>query len=129
MKPMLLAIAKHEFNTGQLFKVDPQLKGKPWDSHFQLSEAGVLIKAEMDASPKEYPSFQSLHNPLHIYFNVLIHQLIASGNQKDLSTACTVLICTCQIHVQILGIPLQVPQLLHGGDAGRFLQRLGAHGC
>src|SRR5882724_11945936 len=65
-------------------KLTPQLKDKPRDSHLQPSEAGVLIQAERDASPKEYPSFQSLHNPLHIYFNILLHQLITSGNQKAL---------------------------------------------
>jgi len=74
MKPvLLLAITKHEFNPGQLFKIDPQLKDKPRDSHLQLSDTGVLIKAERDASPKEYPSFQSLHDLLHIYFNILMH--------------------------------------------------------
>jgi len=67
MKPMLLlAITKHEFDPGQIFKINPQLRDKPRDGHLQLSEAGILIKAKRDASPKEYPSFQSLHNPLHI---------------------------------------------------------------
>jgi len=42
------------------------------------------MKTERDASPKEYPSFWSLHNLLHIYFNILMHQLIASGNQAAL---------------------------------------------
>jgi len=81
---LLLAIAKHEFDPGQLFKIDPQMKDRPKDSHLQLSEAGILIKAERDASPKEYPSFRSLHDPLHIYFNILMHQLIASGNHSSL---------------------------------------------
>jgi len=81
---LLLAIAKHEFDPGQIFKIDPQMRDKPRDGHLQLSEAGVLIKAERDASPKEYPSFRSLHDPLHIYFNILMHHLIASGNHQAL---------------------------------------------
>jgi len=81
---LLLAIAKHEFDPGQLFKIDPQMKDRPKDSHLQLSEAGILIKAERNTSPKEYPSFRSLHDPLHIYFNVLMRQLIASRNHSSL---------------------------------------------
>jgi len=85
VKPaLLLAIVKHEFDPGQIFKIDPQMRDKPRDGHLQLSEAGVLIKAERDASPKEYPSFRSLHDPLHIYFNILMHQLIALGNHQAL---------------------------------------------
>ena len=85
VKPtLLLVIAKHKFNPSQIFIIDPQLKDKPRDGHLQLSEAGVLIKAERDTSPKEYPSFQSLHDPLHIYFNILLHQLITLDNQQAL---------------------------------------------
>ena len=54
---LLLAITKHEFDLGQIFKIDPQMRDKPRDGHLQLSEAGILIKAERDASPREYPSF------------------------------------------------------------------------
>jgi len=83
---LLLEIAKHELNPGQLFKIDLQLKDQPKDSQsIQLSEAGILIKAEEGHLPqKEYLSFRSLHDSLHIYFNVLMHQLIASGNQASL---------------------------------------------
>jgi len=85
VKPaLLLAITKHELDPGQLFKIDPQMKDRPKDAQLQLSDAGVLIKAERDGSPKEYPSFRSLHNPLHIYFNIIMHQLIVSGSQANL---------------------------------------------
>jgi len=63
MKPMLLVIAKHKFNLGQLFKINPQLKDKPRDGHLQLSEAGVLIKAERDASPKNTLPFNPSTTP------------------------------------------------------------------
>jgi len=81
---LLLAISKHDFDLGHLFKLDPQMKDRPKDSALQLSDTGVLIRAERDASPKEYPSFDSLHNPLHIYFAVIIHQLIMSSNTPAL---------------------------------------------
>src|SRR5467141_936153 len=81
---LLLAIAKNKFDPGQLFKINPQMKDWHKDSHLQLSEAGILIKAERDTSPKEYASFRSLHDPLHIYFNILMHQLITLGNHQAL---------------------------------------------
>src|SRR5882724_11090899 len=81
VKPVLpLAIMKHDFDPSQLFKINLQLKDQPRDSSLQLSDTSVLIKAEQDASPKEYPLFQSLHDPLHIYFAIITHQLIASLN-------------------------------------------------
>jgi len=39
------------------------MKDRPKDAHLQLSDMGILIKAERDSSPKEYPSFRSLHDP------------------------------------------------------------------
>ena len=120
VKPvLLLAIVKHEFDPGQLFKIDPQLRVKPGDSRLQLSDTGILIKAERDASPKEYPSFCSLHDPLHIYFNILMHQLIVSGNHQALlnfTHGSSKYVGPIQaIHrVQMApgpGIPFQVPQL------------------
>jgi len=53
MKPvLLLAIAKHKFDPGQIFKSDPQLRDKPRDGHLQLSEAGILIKSKRDIPPR-----------------------------------------------------------------------------
>ena len=49
---LLLVITKHELDPGQLFKVNPQLKDQPKDAHLQLSDMGIIIKAERDASPK-----------------------------------------------------------------------------
>src|SRR5882724_8576135 len=34
--------------------------------------------------PQVYPSSRSLHDPLHIYFNILMNQLIVSGSQASL---------------------------------------------
>ena len=60
------------------------MKDRPKDAHLQLSDMGILIKAERDSSPKEYPSFRSLHDPLHIYFTIIIHQLTVSGSMANL---------------------------------------------
>ena len=60
------------------------MKDRAKDSALQLSDTGVLIRAERDASPKEYPSFRSFHDPLHIYFSVITHQLIMSSNTSAL---------------------------------------------
>jgi len=85
VKPaLLLAITKHKLDPGQLFKINPQMKDRPKDTQLQLSDAGILVKAERDGLPKEYPSFRSLHDPLHIYFNIIMHQLIVSGSQANL---------------------------------------------
>jgi len=81
---LLLAIIKHELDPGHLFKVNPQLKDRPKDAQLQLSDVGIIIKVERDVSPKEYPSYHALHDPLHIYFNVILHHLIAAGNQSSL---------------------------------------------
>src|SRR5882724_263263 len=66
------------------FKPYPQLKDKPRDAQLQLSDADIFMKAERDVSPKEYPSFCSLHDLLHIYFNVIMHHLITAGSQPAL---------------------------------------------
>src|SRR5882672_2782248 len=50
VKPaLLLVITKHEMDPGQIFKVDPQFKDRPKDTHLQLSDMGIIIKAERDA--------------------------------------------------------------------------------
>jgi len=49
---LLLVITKHELDPGQLFKANPQLKDQPKDAHLQLSDMGIIIKSERDASPK-----------------------------------------------------------------------------
>jgi len=77
MKPvLLLAIMKHDFDPGQLFKIDPQLKDWPRDSSLQLLDAGVLIKAEHDVSHKEYlstPSSHLLHHHHAPAYHVIKH--------------------------------------------------------
>src|SRR5882724_9290116 len=134
MKAMLLLeISKHEFNPGQLFKINPQLKDWPKDANLQLSDMGILIKTERDASPKEYPSFRSLHNPPYI----LQHPNAPAdciGQPANPHSICSWL---QQVHVrpvQTLSqiqvatssqIPLQIPQFVSGWNAGRVLWWLG----
>src|SRR5882724_5338759 len=40
---LLLAISKHDFNLGHLFKLDLQMKDWPKDSALQLSDMSILI--------------------------------------------------------------------------------------
>ena len=44
---LLLAILKHDFNMGHLFKLDPQMKDRSKDSALQLSDTGILIRANV----------------------------------------------------------------------------------
>ena len=48
--------------------------------HSLWSGGATALAIAGDTSPKEYPSFRSLHDPLQIYFNILMHQLITLGN-------------------------------------------------
>jgi len=136
MKAMLLLeISKHEFNPGQLFKINPQLKDWPKDANLQLSDMGILIKTERDASPKEYPSFRSLHNPPYILQHPnapaghigqsddthSIHSQVQQVNVRPVQTIPQIQVAAS------LGISLQIPQLACGRDAGRFLWQLGTH--
>jgi len=68
------------------FKINPQLKDRPRITTCSY-RGWHSIKAERDASPRNthHSGIQGpCHDPLHIYFNVLMNQLIASGNQASL---------------------------------------------
>ena len=75
-----LAIAKHEFRPGHLYKLDAIVKGKPTAKAFEISDDGAFTQRERDASPKDYPSFCTLFDPLVIYFEILQFFIISSGN-------------------------------------------------
>ncbi|KAF8460565.1 hypothetical protein JB92DRAFT_2839208 [Gautieria morchelliformis] len=63
-----LAIAKHEFCPGHLYKLDTTVKEKPTAKSFEISDNGAFTQRERDGSPKDYPSFRALFDPLVIYF-------------------------------------------------------------
>ena len=75
-----LAITKHEFLPGQLFKLDSQIKEKLKVKSFEILEDGGFTQQEWDALPKEYPSFHFLYDPLNVYFDILQFFIISSGN-------------------------------------------------
>ena len=81
VNPVLqLAITKHEFCPGHLYKLDAIVKEKPTAKTFEISDDGAFTQHERDASPKDYPSFHTLFDPLVIYFEILQFFIISSGN-------------------------------------------------
>ncbi|KAF8581629.1 hypothetical protein K439DRAFT_1414172 [Ramaria rubella] len=75
-----LAIMRHEFCPGHLFKLDSTIKDKPKAKTFEISDSGDLTQHDRDTSLKDYPSFCSLFDPLSIYFEILQLFIITSGN-------------------------------------------------
>ena len=75
-----LAIAKHEFRPGHLYKLDATVKERPKPKTFEISDDGEFTQRDRDASPKDYPSFRTLYDPLVIYFEILEYFIISSGN-------------------------------------------------
>jgi hypothetical protein len=75
-----LAITKHEFRPSQLYKLDATVKEHPKPKAFEITDDGEFLQHERDASPKDYPSFRVLYDPLVIYFEILQYFIISSGN-------------------------------------------------
>jgi hypothetical protein len=75
-----LAIAKHEFRPGHLYKLDATVKEKPKAKTFEISDDGEFTQRDRDASPKDYPSFRALYDPLVVYFEILQYFIASSGN-------------------------------------------------
>ncbi|KAF8583872.1 hypothetical protein K439DRAFT_1347682 [Ramaria rubella] len=92
-----LAIARHEFCPGHLFKLDSAIKDKPQTKMFKLSNSSDFTQHERDTSPKDYPSFRALFNPLSTYFEILKFFIISSGNIPAIQQA--VLGCSEYLHI------------------------------
>ena len=75
-----LAIAKHDFRPGHLYKLDATVKERPKPRTFEISDDGEFTQRDRDASPKDYPSFRTLYDPLVVYFEILEYFIISSGN-------------------------------------------------
>ncbi|KAF8578722.1 hypothetical protein K439DRAFT_1307894, partial [Ramaria rubella] len=75
-----LAIARHEFRPGHLYTLDATIKEKPKPRSFEITDDGEFTQRDRDASPKDYPSFRSLFDPLVVYFEILQFFIISSGN-------------------------------------------------
>ncbi|KAF8506251.1 hypothetical protein JB92DRAFT_2543755, partial [Gautieria morchelliformis] len=75
-----LAIAKNEFHPSQLYKLDATVKERPKPKTFEITDSGEFLQQERDASPKDYPSFRALYDPLVTYFEILEYFIISSGN-------------------------------------------------
>ncbi|KAF8528731.1 hypothetical protein JB92DRAFT_3107029 [Gautieria morchelliformis] len=59
-----LAITKHEFCPGNLYKLNAMVKEKPTAKGFEISDDGAFTQQERDVSPKHYPSFCALFDPV-----------------------------------------------------------------
>ncbi|KAF8588818.1 hypothetical protein K439DRAFT_1299348, partial [Ramaria rubella] len=75
-----LAITRHEFRPGHLYKLDSTIKEKLKTKTFEISDNGDFTQHNRDTSPKDYPSFRALFDPLSIYFKILQFFIITSGN-------------------------------------------------
>ncbi|KAF8574514.1 hypothetical protein K439DRAFT_1300275, partial [Ramaria rubella] len=75
-----LSITKHKFCPGHLFKLDATIKEKLRPKSFEISDSGEFTQHERDASPKYYPSFRSLFDPLTVYFKILQSFVISLAN-------------------------------------------------
>ncbi|KAF8511451.1 hypothetical protein JB92DRAFT_2556593, partial [Gautieria morchelliformis] len=92
-----LAIAKHEFRPSHLYKLDATVKECPKPKAFEISDDGEFLQREREASPKDYPSFHALFDPLVIYFEILQYFIIASGNVP--ASQQVVLGCSEYLHI------------------------------
>ncbi|KAF8576608.1 hypothetical protein K439DRAFT_1622741 [Ramaria rubella] len=73
-----LAITRHELRPGHLFKLNSTIKDKPRPKTFKLSESGNFTQHDRDASPKDYPSFRAVFDPLSTYFEILQYFIISA---------------------------------------------------
>ncbi|KAF8508887.1 hypothetical protein JB92DRAFT_2832167 [Gautieria morchelliformis] len=93
-----LAISKHEFRPSHLYKLDATVKEHPKPKAFEISDDGEFLQCERDASPKDYPSFRALYDPLVVYFQILQYFVIASSN----TTAIHQVVFGCSEYLRIL---------------------------
>ncbi|KAF8572924.1 hypothetical protein K439DRAFT_1302567, partial [Ramaria rubella] len=93
-----LVITRHEFCPGHLFKLDSTIKDKPKAKMFEIFDSSNLTQHNRDASPKDYPSFRSLFDPLSIYFEILQFFIITSGNIPVIQQV----VLGCSKYLQIL---------------------------
>ena len=75
-----LVIMKHDFHPGHLYKLDVTIKECPKPRMFEISDNSEFTQCDHDASPKDYPSFHALFDPLVVYFEILEYFIISSSN-------------------------------------------------
>ena len=76
---------------------DATVKEHPKPKTFEISDDGEFTQCDRDASPKDYPSFRALYDPLVIYFEILEYFIISSGNIP--ATQQVVLGCSEYLHL------------------------------
>jgi hypothetical protein len=75
----ILDITKHKFKPFDLFKLDPTLNDKNMDLKLDFDNGTISAKGH-SGSPRDYPHFSSLVEPLTIYFDILSAYAASSGN-------------------------------------------------
>lgn len=75
----ILDITKHKFKPLDLFKLDPTQHDKNMDLKL-VFDNGTISAKEHSGSPRDYPHFSSLVEPLTIYFDILSAYAASSGN-------------------------------------------------
>jgi hypothetical protein len=76
---VLLAIGRHTFRPGLLFKLDTRIREKSPATTLDF-ENGTLVQRDKDPSPKDYSSWASLYHPLLRYFSILQMQVLSTSN-------------------------------------------------
>ncbi|RDX46952.1 hypothetical protein OH76DRAFT_1301343, partial [Lentinus brumalis] len=75
--PVLLEIARHEFEPSDLYKLDSKYRDKAGRSVLDFNGKTLTLR---DPTTKDYPTFHSLFSPLVSYFDVLVAFAATSGN-------------------------------------------------
>lgn len=70
---MLAAVIGHTLPASDLYKLDARYRDKPDRSTLELDGTSLRIKGETSA--RDYPSFSYVHQPLVVYFTILIHHV------------------------------------------------------
>ncbi|KIJ50759.1 hypothetical protein M422DRAFT_44388 [Sphaerobolus stellatus SS14] len=76
---LLLSIIRHTIRPGQISKLDTRVKDWALPSNLDYID-GSIVHQEKRPSQKEFPSFESLHYPLSIYFSIANAHVTSSGN-------------------------------------------------
>jgi len=76
---VLLDIARHDFEPGDLYKLDSKYRDKAERSILDLTGSTLTLRT---TSTKDYPSFHSLFPPLTVYFRILT-SYASSGNREQ----------------------------------------------
>ncbi|KDQ52406.1 hypothetical protein JAAARDRAFT_198321 [Jaapia argillacea MUCL 33604] len=82
---VITAIITHKFKASELYKLDSKYWDKANRGVLELENGSLHLCT--DPSVKDYPTTLSIHNPLAIYFQILIAHSVATGHSIDIATS------------------------------------------